>query len=149
VTGFATPEEAAGVGTPAALVRVVGVVVRGDQAIVAQVLNADGYPTAYETDTATCFREPDGWVCGGSGNGDSALIRTGASEAATVVHWLEAPPDAVAARFRLGEREEVVPVEDGFALVVFDLVRPDPDGFPAGWPTLESWLMSNDQTDQA
>jgi hypothetical protein len=39
VTGYATPEEAARGGTPTRFVRVVGTVVRGDRAIVAQRMN--------------------------------------------------------------------------------------------------------------
>jgi hypothetical protein len=140
---FETPEEAARAGTPAEYVRVVGVVVRGDVAVVAQVMNADGYPVAYEIETATCYRERGGWVCGSSGNGDVASIPTG-GDCATVVYWCEAPSGAVAGRFRLADQERVVPVEDGFAFAVFDEIRAGSDGWSFDWPALAEWLWSDD-----
>ena len=69
--GFVTPEEAARDDVPAEYVRVVGVVVRGDEALVMLITNADGYPTAYEIDTARCFRDADGWQGSVSGNGNA------------------------------------------------------------------------------
>jgi hypothetical protein len=136
---FATPEEAARVGTPERYVRVVGVVIRGDEAIVAQVMNADGYPAAYEIETATCYRKGSGWVHGSSGNFNASVIVTGEG-VGTAVLWLEAPPASVAGRFRLGMRNQVATVENGFALAVFDDVPIQADGWPVEWPTLDEWL---------
>jgi hypothetical protein len=139
VETFLTPEAAAGAGTPPECVRVVGVVVRGDTAVVAQVMNADGYPDSYEVETATCHRERDGWVCGSSGNGDVGAIPT-APGRATVVVWQDAPVGAKAGRFVLGAEQQVVEVADGFALAVFDDVAAGDDGFSFGCPSVAEWL---------
>jgi hypothetical protein len=117
--GFATPEEAARGDIAPEHVRVIGVVVRGDQAVVAQITNADGYPSAYEIDTAHVFRDDEGWSVGVSGNGDLAFIPT-SSSAGTLVEWRAAPADATAARFVLGDHEATFEVEDGFVMAVFD-----------------------------
>jgi hypothetical protein len=137
--GFSTPEEAARAGIPDEYVRVVGVIVRGDDAIVAQVMNADGYPTAFEIETAWCHREDDGWTRGSSGNGNLSMIPTSRTTG-TMVAWQEAPEDAGAARYRLEDRDEVVPVKDEFALVVFDEVPLSYMRFPGPLPSVETWL---------
>jgi hypothetical protein len=136
---FATPEDAARAGIPASYVRVVGVVVRGDDAIVAQVMNADGYPVAYEIETAWCVRERDGWTCGSSGNGNVSIIPT-SETTGTMVSWQEAPPGATGASYRLDDRERMVPVKDGFALVAFDDVPLSYMRFPGSLPSVERWL---------
>lgn len=120
VNGSATPEEAARGDVPARYVRVVGVVVRGDQAIVAQLMN-DRSP--FEVETAQCSRERDGtWDEDSSGNSTSGFLPTG-DGIGTFVAWDEAPPWAVAARFVCREREQVVAVDNGCVLAVFDDVR--------------------------
>lgn len=116
--GFDTPEDAARGDIPSRFVRVVGVVVRGDEVIVAQLVN-DRPP--YEVETAHCWRERSGWTGGASGNSTSAWIATGET-ACTFVLWDEAPVSAVAARFEYAGSEQVVPVENGCALAVFDEV---------------------------
>jgi hypothetical protein len=73
--GFATPEEAARGDVAAENVHVVGVVIRGDAAVVMQITNANRYPNAYEVDTAQCYREAEGWVCLQSGNGNAGYGR--------------------------------------------------------------------------
>jgi hypothetical protein len=112
---YATPEEAARGDIPERFVRVVGVVVRGDEAVVAQLTN-DG---PYEVETAWVHRQQGGWTCGQSGNGTSTWIPTG-DERATAVVWDGAPPGAVAARFECGDLQQVVAVENGAALGLFD-----------------------------
>lgn len=87
VKGFKTPEEAVRAELPGVEVRIVGVAVRGDEAVVAQIVNADGYPHAYETETATCYRGPDGWREAGSGNGNGAQIVT-SDDLPEVREWL-------------------------------------------------------------
>jgi hypothetical protein len=119
VTSFSTPEEAARGRLREEYVRVVGVAIRGDQAVVAQVMNADGYPAAYEGETAMCYRTGDGWEEASSDNGDTTFIPTG-EDRCTVVWWSEAPEGATAARLRLGDQEQTVPVKDGFFFVAFD-----------------------------
>jgi hypothetical protein len=116
---YNTPEEAARGDTPAQFVRVVGVVVRGDDAVVAQLTN-DRPP--FEVETAHCHREGDEWVAGMSGNSTSGFLPTG-SGVGTVLVWDEAPIDAVAARFEYAGREQVVAVERGCAVAVFDDVE--------------------------
>lgn len=132
---YATPEEAAAVGVPPAYVRVVGTVVRGDEAMVAQLL---GTSAAYEIDTATCFRDDGGWVCGGGGNGSAAFLQTAAA-VGTYVLWDEAKPGMVAAKFVLGEREQVVRVENGIVLAAFDDVPTSVYDWPT-WPRLVAWV---------
>lgn len=50
-----TPQEAARGDTPAEFVKVIAVVVRGDEAVVAQLMNE------VEMDTSHCVREGNGW----------------------------------------------------------------------------------------
>ncbi|MFL5963086.1 MAG: hypothetical protein ACJ757_09375 [Gaiellaceae bacterium] len=139
--GFATPEEAAGGDVPAEHIRVVGVVVRRDEALVMQIINADGYPNGYEIDTTRCFRDADGWEGSVSGNGNTGFIRTDESSG-TLVVWLDrAPADAVAARFLLDDREAVFPVEDGCVVAVFDNV-PSATDWPSDYPALDEWITS-------
>jgi hypothetical protein len=135
VTTFSTPEEAARGRLREKYVRVVGVAIRGDQAVVAQVMNADGYPAAYEVETAMCYRTGDGWEEGSSGNSDTTFIPTG-EDRCTVVWWSEAPEGATAARLSLGEQEQTVPVKDGFFFVAFDDVPWHDFDIRANWPSL-------------
>src|SRR5438094_3904172 len=116
-----SPEDAARGDIPAAFVRVVGVVIRGDTAVVAQLTN-DGPP--FEVDTALCHREGDVWVEGSSGNSTTGYLPTG-ERTGTVVVWDEAPSDVTAARFEYAGIEKVVPIEEGCALAVFDDVPQD------------------------
>jgi hypothetical protein len=129
-----TPEEAARGDIPAQFVRVIGVVVRGDTAVVAQLTN-DGPP--YEVETAYCYREGDGWVEGSSGNSTSGYLPTGEG-IGTVVVWDEAPAGAVSARFEYERSKQVVPVENSCALAVFDDVTEE-DAFIGG-PSLVAWI---------
>jgi hypothetical protein len=119
VRTFETPERAARGELREEYVRVVGVVIRGEEAVVAQVMNADGYPDGYEVETVECFQEGDGWVAGNSGNNNLTLMRT-SDERGTVVWWGEAAEGATAARVRVGEEEQIFNVRDGFLFVVFD-----------------------------
>jgi hypothetical protein len=116
---LATPEEAARGGLRKEFVRVVGVVVRGDDAVVAQIMNADGFPDSYEIETVRCHRTRDGWEEGHSGNHNITHIRT-AEDRCTVIWWAEAPEGATSARIRLGSQEQTVGIVDGFFFVVFD-----------------------------
>jgi hypothetical protein len=137
-----TPEEAARGDVPAQFVRVVGVVVRGDTAIVAQLMN-DRPP--YEVETAHCSRQGPGWLGGSSGNSTVGFIPTSKTRGTAVV-WGEAPgPTTTAARFAYGEQQQVVPVTGGCALAVFDDV-PVEDGY-LGVPRLAAWLHE-DGTEQ-
>ena len=145
VRTFETPEEAARGELPEEYVRVVGVAVRNEAAVVAQVMNADGYPHAYEVETVECFREGDGWVGGNSGNNNLVWMPTIAGRG-TVVWWGEAPAGVTAGRIRLGDQEQTVGVEDGFVFVVFDNV-PEQELRPyaplreqlAGLPKVVEW----------
>jgi hypothetical protein len=132
---FASPEEAARGDLPEEYVRVVGVVARGDEAVVAQITNADGYPDAYEIDTAMCHRTSEGWVAGSSGNGNMPFIQT-SDDRCTVVWWSEAEDGVSGVRIRLGEQEQTVAVEDGFFFAVFDDV-PWREFRPAEPPSLD------------
>jgi hypothetical protein len=130
MTAYETPEEAARLGLQGTEVRVVGVAVRGDRAVVAQIVNADGYPDAYEIETANCYRGPNGWEEGSSGNGNGGRILT-SEDRMTFVWWGEAPRGATAARVGLGEQEQTVLVKDGFIFAVFDDVPfEEPQGTP-------------------
>lgn len=113
---FDTPEEAARGDIPARFIRVVGVVVRGDEAIVAQLQN-DKPP--YHPETTLCTREDGKWVGGMSDNATVGFIHTG-NDNYTYVAWDEAPPSAVAARFEYNDIRLVVQVENGCALAAFD-----------------------------
>ena len=131
---YSTPEEAARGDIPSQFVRVVGVVLRDDQAVVAQLTN-DKPP--YEVETARCSRESGSWVAEGSGNSTSAYMPLSELMGTSVV-WSPAPADAVAARFVYKGREQVVSVEAGCALAAFDDV-PVEDGF-LGLPHLAAWI---------
>ncbi len=135
VRNFETPELAARGELRGEYVRVVGVAIRGEEAVVAQVMNADGYPHAYEVETVECFRDGDGWVAGNSGNNNLVRMETGARPE-TVVWWDEAPVGAAAVRIRLGDQEQTVPVEDGFFFVVFDGVS------EKGLPKVTDWISA-------
>jgi hypothetical protein len=138
--GYATPEEAAREGTPPECVRVVCAVVRGDEAVVGQLMNADQYPDSYEVETVQCHRASDGWEAGSSGNGNTGFIRTG-NGLATVVVWLDKTPlDARAARFVVGEQAAAFPVQDGFVSAVFDEVALDHEDWPHAFPVLDEWI---------
>jgi hypothetical protein len=130
-----TPEEAARGDVPARFVRVVGVVIRGDSAVVAQLMN-DRAP--YEVETAYCSSEGPGWVGDSSGNSTVGYIPT-SKNGGTVVVWGEAPgPTVIAGRFEYGEQQQVVSVTRGCALAVFDDV-PAVDGY-LSVPRLAAWL---------
>jgi hypothetical protein len=134
-SGKPTPEEAARGDVPQKFVRVVGVVVRGDQAIVAQLMND---VPVYEVETAFCHREPDGlWVEGSSGNGTSGYLPSG-NGLGTVLTWDEAPENARAARFTYRDGHQVVQVERGYVVAVFDDVAHDDWPFDA--PRLAAWI---------
>ena len=138
VTTWANPEEAARGEIPAKYVRVVGTVIRGDRAIVAQLMN-DGPP--FEVETAYCSRAADGtWDEGQSGNSTTGFLPTG-DGVGTWVAWDEAPEAAVAARFVCGDRDEVVPVIDGCAFAVFDDVEVE-DEISAVFdaPQIAAWI---------
>ena len=140
---FATPEDAARGDIPAEEVRVVGVVVRGDQAVVAQITNASGYPAAYERYTSHVNRDADGGWSGGMGsNGNTAVIFTG-PWTGTMVSWCEAPARATAALFVLADREATFPVEDGFVVAVFDDVLIDSVNPWREYPRLGEWVMAD------
>jgi hypothetical protein len=113
---YATPEEAARGDIPERFVQVIGVVVRGDSAVVAQLTN-DRPP--FEIDTAEVVLTDDGWEGMNSGNTNGGLLSS-KDGTMTVVLWDQAPAFAVAGRFRCGEREQTVAVERGCAFVVFD-----------------------------
>jgi hypothetical protein len=138
VAAFTTPEEAARGDIPERFVRVVGVVVRGNQAVVAQLTN-DGPP--FEVETAYCEREGDGWLPGASGNSTSAFIPLEAPTG-TLVIWDEAPADATAARFEYSGIEQDAPVENGVALAVFDDVPNYFDYRGPPWP-LRAWILED------
>jgi hypothetical protein len=116
VATFATPEEAARAAFGEKSVRFVGAVVRGDEAVVGHWVEGHGYS---DTETTTCFRAGDGWEAASSGNGNGAHIIT-ARDRVTFVSWGPAPEGAVAVRYSMGDREQVVPVEEGFFFAVFD-----------------------------
>ncbi len=117
MTGFPTPEQAARGSTPAKYVQVVATVIRGDRAIVAQLMN-DRAP--FEVETAFCFRQADGsWAEGSSGNSTAGFLPTG-DGVGTFVIWDEAPDGAVAARFVCRDSTQEVAVAKGCAVAVFD-----------------------------
>jgi hypothetical protein len=134
-TGRRTPEHAARGDVPQRFVRVVGVVVRGDQAIVAQLMND---VPVHEVETSFCHREPDGsWVEWSSGNGTSGYLPTGEG-VGTVLIWKEAPENTRAARFSYGDQEQVVEVEQGCVVAVFDDVSQH--DWPFDGPRLTAWV---------
>ncbi len=122
-----TPQEAARGNVPAKFVKVIAVVVRGDEAIVAQLMNES------EPDTSHCVRKGDGWVEQSSGNGDTAFMGL-ENGVGTVVTWCEAPTWAVAAKYEVDAREQVVPVQNDCVVATFD-------GVPENsWPKLAAWI---------
>lgn len=142
---FPTPEEAARafIGDPSP--RFVGAVVRGDVAVVAHWVKGPG---GGDTETTTCYRDGDGWEAGDTGNGNGSALST-ATDRVTAVYWDRAPEGAVAGRFAADGREEVVQVEDGFFIVVFDDLpyqQPNWDEGPAGTNT-EGWTGLGRRTD--
>jgi hypothetical protein len=146
VSGFATPEEAARGSIPAKYVRVVGTVVRGERAIVAQLMN-DRQP--FEVETAFCLREADGtWKEEGSGNSTAGFLPTGEG-VGTYMAWDEAPEGAVAARFACRGNEQEVPVVNGCALAVFDEIETDDEDLVLlDAPQIVAWI-SADGTEQS
>jgi len=133
--GSRSPEGAARGDVPERFVRVVGVVVRGDQAIVAQLMN--DIPR-HEMDTAFCHRQPDGsWEQGSSGNSTGGYLPTGKG-VGTVLTWEEAQEGARAARFIYGDQEQIVQVESGCVVAVFDDVSQD--DWPFDGPRLDAWI---------
>jgi hypothetical protein len=145
VTSFSTPEEAARGNLREEYVRVVGVAIRGDQAVVAQIMNADSYPSAYEIETAMCYRTSEGWELASSGNYNIPFIPTG-DDRCTAVWWDEAPEGVSGARIRLGNEEQEVRVRDGFFFVTFDDVALRNAEIRANWPrpTVEEWIRASD-----
>lgn len=142
---YGSPEEAARGDVAETYVHVVGVVIRGDTAIVAQLMN-DGPP--FEVETAYVFRDPSGgWSGGTSSNGTAGFLPTGEG-VGTFFAWGEAPEGVVAARFICRDREAVVPVAQGFAFAVFDVIgisEPVSAAFDA--PRIAAWI-SADGTEQ-
>jgi hypothetical protein len=123
----------------------VAVIVRGDQAVVAQLTNADQYPNSYEIDTVQCHREAGGWEAGSSSNGNGGFIHTDVGFA-TMVVWLDdAPPNALAARFVLDNRMATFPVDDGIVVAVFDDVPVARDRWPTEFPVLDEWITMEEQ----
>jgi hypothetical protein len=141
VIGYATPEEAAREGTPVRFVRVVGTVVRGDRAIVAQRMNDR---PMYEVDTAFCARAADGlWHEESSGNSIGGFLPTGSGRA-TVVAWQDDAPEwAVAARYACGRQEAVVPVVDECVFCVFDDVEVDEGDWFGESADLVAWIRAD------
>jgi hypothetical protein len=116
---FPTPEEAARAVVDDKFDRLVGVVVRGDTAIVAQWVKAGSPNHVEDTETTTCYRVAEGWEAGSTGNGNGGRILT-SEDRMTFVWWDKAPTGATAVRVSLGEQERTVPVETGFFFTVFD-----------------------------
>ena len=131
---FSTPEEAARAVLGDKSARFVGVVVRGDEAVVAHWVS--GYGGSGDTETTTCYRDPEGWEAAFSGNGSGGRILM-AEDRMTFVWWGRAAPGATAVRVALGDQEKTVAVEDGFFFVVFDDVphqEPQRIGPGKGYP---------------
>lgn len=112
---FATPEEAARAFISDPAPRFVGTAVRGDVAVVGHWVKAYGG----DAETTTCYRDDEGWEAGSTGNSSGACIFTG-DDRVTWVYWDRGPEGAVAGRFQADDREQVVPVEDGFFFLIFD-----------------------------
>ena len=143
---YATPEEAALAGLPRVpkTARVVGVVIRGDQAVVAQELDDD--PSDIETSHVS--RVTGGWKPSWEGSGNGTFIFTGKhEETIAVVLWGDAPKDAVAARFTLLGREQIFDLKDGRFFVVFDEIPfddfwpHDKEFFDCEWPQHKEWIF--------
>jgi hypothetical protein len=128
---YATPEEAATAGLPEdqAVAQLVGVVVRGDEAVVMQVTDRADEPRS-DFDTRHCRRVAGGWTTGSGGNSDATFIYTD-DETVTVISWRSAPPDAEAARYEFLGREQRFEVVDGHVVAVFDEI-PFREFWPAG-----------------
>lgn len=139
--GFATPEEAARGSTPAKYVRVIGTVVRGDNALVAQLMNDR---PSFEVETVYCSQEADGtWTEGSSGNSTTGFLPTGEG-VGTYMAWDEAPEGAVAARCVCRGIEQQVPVVIGCALAVFDAVQTeDEDLALLDAPQIVAWIAAD------
>src|SRR5437899_9845959 len=135
----ATPEEAALGDVPSRFVHVIGVVIRGDRAVVAQLTN-DRHPHAIQTSSCARARQgfKRGWVETTSGNSNLDFIPTGDGKG-TVGVWNQAPEFASAACFECLGRKETVPVKNGCVLTVFDGV-PGDDLRPDEVPALRAWL---------
>src|SRR5690349_10417099 len=135
---YATPEEAARASLPEdeTTAQLVGVVVRGNEAVVAQVVDRAGVPRD-DIDTSTPHRVEGGWIPGAGGNSTATFIWTD-DETITVVSWCSAPAGAQAARCVFLGREQTFPVTDGHVVVVFDDIPfrkfwPDDVEFPPEW----------------
>jgi len=145
---YATPEEAARAGLPedCAPAEVVGVVVRGDAAVVAQVVDRGGVPRG-DFDTSTPRRVEGGWMPGAGGNSTAAFIHTD-DDTITVVSWCSAPSEARGARYVFLGREQTFPVAGGHVVAAFDDVPfrefwPADADFPPMWPDLPIEWISN------
>jgi hypothetical protein len=141
VTGYPTPEEAARGDRPTRFVRVVGTVVRGDRAIVAQRMNDR---PMFEVDTVFCARGADGlWDEESSGNSSGGFLPTGPGRA-TVVGWEDDAPEwAVAARYVCGGRSVIVPVVDECVFCVFDDVEVDDGDWFGESADLVAWIRAD------
>jgi hypothetical protein len=145
---YATPEEAARAGLPEDCVpaQVVGVVVRGDSAVVAQVVDRAGVPRG-DFDTSTPRQVEGGWIPGAGGNGTATFIYTD-DETITVVSWCAAPAEAREARYVFLGHEQTFPVADGHVVAAFDDIPfrefwPAEADFPPVWPDLPSeWIAA-------
>jgi hypothetical protein len=128
---YPTPEEAARAALPEDQVaaQLVGVVVRGDMAVVIHVTDRAGVPRG-DFDTRQCRRVADGWSPGSGGNSDATFIHTD-DETVTVVSWRDAPLGAKAARYMFLGREKTFQVSEGHVVAVFDDV-PFQEFWPAG-----------------
>jgi hypothetical protein len=128
---YATPEEAAKAGLPDDQVaaQLVGVVVRGDQAVVIHITDRAGVPRD-EFDTSQCRRVAGGWTRGSGGISDATFICTD-DDTVTVVSWRDAPPGAKAARYLFLGREQTFQVSEGHVVAVFDEI-PFREFWPAG-----------------
>jgi hypothetical protein len=128
---FATPEEAARAGLPddQTAAQLVGVVVRGDEAVVMHVTDRAGEPRS-DFDTSKCRKVAGGWTTGSGGNSDATFIYTD-DETVTVVSWRDAPLGAKAARYAFLGREQTFEVSGGHVVAVFDEI-PFREFWPAG-----------------
>jgi hypothetical protein len=128
---YPTPEKAAAAGLPKdqTAAQLVGVVVRGDQAVVIHITDRAGVPRD-DFDTRQCRRVAGGWIPGSGGNSDATFIVTD-DETVTVVSWRDAPPGAKAARYLFLGCEQTFQVSDGHVVAVFDEI-PFREFWPAG-----------------
>lgn len=143
---YGTPEEAARAGLPEDCdpAQVVGVVLRGDAAVVAQVVDRAGVPRG-DFDTSTPRRVDGGWIPGAGGNSTASFIHTD-DDKVTVVAWCPAPAEARAARYVFLGREQTFPAEGGHVVAAFDDIPfsefwPGDVDFPPEWPDLPAeWI---------